>query len=84
MGWAFCSMWTCSQTLATGSSRTQAAEDMRSIVSSYTARHAIAVHDPGLGYVVARYDCPLEVGNKLEASLNAFLWAVVTDRSHRP
>jgi len=54
---------------------------IESLVDDYVSTHALAVHSPAYGYVTAAYDCPLEIGNKIDGSLNAFLWAVVTNRS---
>tara|TARA_B100000795_G_scaffold14870_1_gene10126 strand:+ start:247 stop:468 length:222 start_codon:yes stop_codon:yes gene_type:complete len=54
---------------------------IESLVDDYVSAHALAVHSPAYGYVTAAYDCPLEIGNKIDGSLNAFLWAVVTNRS---
>jgi len=65
----------------TAAPRPARARMIESLVDDYVSTHALAVHSPAYGYVTAAYDCPLEIGNKIDGSLNAFLWAVVTNRS---
>ena len=52
-----------------------------SLVDKYATTHAWTVHNPADGYVKAFYDCPQEIGNNIDGSLNAFLWAAVTNRT---
>ena len=64
----------------TASTHLPAANLLRDYIEQH-GRHALTGDLAGRRYAIAHYSCPEQLGNRMMAFLNAFLAAVVTNRT---